>query len=124
MKRTITVQTLDHGPVTITEPAWCTATHHPDGVARSDISHYGPEAVVNVTTPRGTEELLSLRLAQYPFAQLHGTRVCEAVAIVGDSYLYDVAGLDQLANDLFEAARRVRLAANRLAIENPLGGGR
>jgi hypothetical protein len=39
--RTVTVHTRDHGPVTITCPAWCSGAHD-DGGFRVDIDHTGP----------------------------------------------------------------------------------
>jgi hypothetical protein len=130
MRRTITVPTLDAGDVTLTEPSWCTGISHQHAVHRTDICHYGPDVTITVGTESGPRPLLTLFLAQHPFAAPKptwspGTRVYVAVHLLdGDHYSYDVAGLDQLANDMYEVARRVRLVANRLAIENPIGGGR
>jgi hypothetical protein len=137
MRRTITVPTLDAGDVTLTEPSWCTGTHHQpitaeDGTVlpprREDIAHVGPSIDITVGTRRGPRRLLELMLWQDPFptpSNANGSRVYVAVHLLdGDHFDYDVAGLDQLADDMYEVARRVRLVANRLAIENPLGGGR
>lgn len=124
MNRTITVPTLDHGDVTITEPAWCTGETHLVPVDRSDITHQGPDITLTVGTARGPRPLINLFLAQDPFAtQPPGTTVHVSVELLdSDHYSYDVAGLDQLADDMYEVARRVRLVANRLSVENPLGG--
>jgi hypothetical protein len=125
VKRTITVPTLDHGDVTIAEPAWCTGENHTVPVRREDISHVGPIIDITVGTTNGPRPLLRAHLSQWPFAlTAPGTVVHESVLIADDFHAYDVAGLDQLADDLLDAARRVCLIANRLAIENPLGGGR
>ncbi|NEA67532.1 hypothetical protein [Streptomyces sp. SID12488] len=63
--RTITLPTADHGPVTVTCPAWCIGhpNHRPD-YQRADILHKGPD--VNLAF-HGTEVIASC-LAQSPYA--------------------------------------------------------
>lgn len=130
MGRTITVSTLDAGDVTLTEPAWCTGITHEHPVHRTDICHQGPDTTITVGTDHGPRPLITLFLAQHPFAERkptwpHGGRVHVAAHLLdGDHYSYDVAGLDQLATDMHDVARRILRMANRLAVENPLGGGR
>lgn len=120
---TITVQTSDHGPVSVQCPDWCTGDGHPDGGYRSDISHYGPEVVVTVRTVHGPRGLLDLGLTQYAFSERGpGTDVFVSAHLLdGDHYPYDVEGLDRLAADLVRAAGRVRSMARLLAVETQGG---
>lgn len=126
--RTVTVQTRDHGPVTVPEPDWCIGqSHEVVGDFRADISHYGPAVVLTVDTTAGARELLTLALAQHlesgvdrwPGTALHVT------ALLADGYHpYDVAGLDRLADDLVDAAHHVRQMARHLDVVSRAGGGR
>jgi hypothetical protein len=122
--RTVTVPTTDHGPVTIPEPAWC-AGRHPAGYLRSEIAHEGPTISVMAATERGPRPMVHLSLWQDPFptpACRHSDDVHVAVRLIdGDTYDYDVPGLEGLAVDLMEAAGKVRRMARRLAAE---GGAR
>lgn len=71
--RTITVDTLDHGPVTLPEPFWCGGMHPPGGY-RADIAHEGEELALVVETPcHGEVRMLSASLYQGPFSE-HETR--------------------------------------------------
>lgn len=119
--RTVTVVTTDHGPVTISEPAWCTGVYHPDGVARADIAHTGPSIDVMVGTERGPERLTELMMWQDPFPTPAATRSDDVHVSVelldGHHFDYDAAGLEVLAVDLMEAAAKVRRVARRLASE-------
>lgn len=118
--RTVTVQTGDHGPVTVTEYPWCATDHTVPQKFREDIHHLGPDIPLTVRSPRGDIEILSLRLTQYPFTrQPIGTAVHIAVDLAegADGWPVDVAAVDRLADQLVEAARRARYAARRLAAE-------
>jgi hypothetical protein len=80
--RTVTVQTGDHGPVTVDEPAWCTADHDTPQAFRTDISHFGPDIDITVDSPRGPAEALTLRLTRYPYTELPvGTAVHMSVCL-------------------------------------------
>lgn len=130
--RTVTIDTRDHGPVTIPEPAWCTGTSHepiPPGPnridtrpLRSEIAHMGPSIDITVGTERGPRVLVELLLWQDPFptpACLHSDTVHVVARLLeGDHFGYDPAALDALATDLLEAADKVR----RLAVEVRGGG--
>lgn len=117
-ERTVTIPTSDHGDVTVPEPAWCLGAHEAGGY-RVDIGHFGPDIEPTTTTSRGAVPLLSMNLAQNPFTDLADTTdVTVAVRLAeGSSHPHDVDGLDRLASDLVEAARRVRLMRRRLAVE-------
>lgn len=115
-EQTVTINTADHGPVTLPEPAWCTGAHEDDG-ARTDIGHHGPDIPVTVGTRRGPRELLTMGLTQWPY-DLADNDVHAAVQLLdGDHYRYDVPGLEALAEDLVRAAGRLRLMARRLSAE-------
>jgi hypothetical protein len=63
--RTVTLATADHGPVTLTCPAWCAGhqDHDPEA-ARADILHSGPDTELAF---HGAE-LFTACLVQSPYA--------------------------------------------------------
>jgi hypothetical protein len=123
-RRTVTVQTGDHGPVTVEEHPWCTADHDAPLAFRSDISHFGPDIEIRVDSPRGTASVMSLCLAQYPYTQLPvGTGLHMSVCLAdGDCWPVDVPAIETLATQLAHGVNKVRYAARRLAVET--GGAR
>ncbi|MET9479858.1 hypothetical protein [Streptomyces sp. NPDC006638] len=116
--RTITLQTLDHGPITITCPAWCTGHPGPPEF-RVDTTHSGPS---HVGTFRG-RELQSARLAHSPFATRPGG---DLAVSVGEPVMLglDPAGLDELAAAYVAYAVRLRHLARELAVLLARGDGR
>ncbi|MEU9789087.1 hypothetical protein AB0E27_00435 [Streptomyces sparsogenes] len=113
--RTVTVHTRDHGPITLTCPAWCTAAHE-DGGYRVDIFHAGPDTNLYVPTGRGSVLLLQLVLEQRPFTELPpGPVVFTNVGIGDDFYPSSPAALDRIAEALVDHAATVRAAARQLA---------
>lgn len=127
-EHTVTVNTLDHGPVTVPCPMWCVG-EHPDGGHRVDIAHYGVDHHIKVNTIHGPRDVLTAVLAQYPFTDrptaAPGNALHVSVQLLdGDSYPFDVAGLHQLAAELVDAATRVQRIARRLAVETRMGNGR
>ncbi|MER5473712.1 hypothetical protein [Streptomyces sp. NPDC002685] len=64
----VTLQTEDHGPVTVTEPAWCLGHDAEDVGRRADITHNGREIYAEVETERGTEQLLRSWIVWGPLA--------------------------------------------------------
>jgi hypothetical protein len=125
-ERTVTIETADHGPVTIPEPAWCTGLH-PAGNLRAEIAHQGPSINIMVGTPRGPRRLVELLLWQDPLPTPANPRGAEVYVVAhlldGDHFDYDVTGLEGLVADLLEAAGKVRRVARRLAAETR-GGAR
>jgi hypothetical protein len=95
--RTVTVQTLDHGPVVLNEPSWC-AVEHEGGNHRSAIHHEGTEHTASIDVPGyGRVKFLTAFLSQFPFAE-HGSRnVTVVVEIEGEHHEFDSAGLGELA---------------------------
>lgn len=108
---TVTVRTLDHGPVTVPEPMWCTG--HPDDLPvayRDDVHHTGPEHVVDYDA----QAVLSAELVAFPFG-LHPVPPSVYVEIVIPAATLDPAALDGLAAILTEQAAELRRLAVRLA---------
>lgn len=101
MKRplTVTVQTLDHGPVTIPEPSWCRGVHEAEAY-RVDIEHQGADIVATVATAcHGDVTALSMSLVQRPFSSTE-TRVMAAVQLDGEWHEFDGAALVRLSEQL------------------------
>lgn len=114
--RTVTVHTIDHGPVTLPEPAWCLSEHPGDG-HRVDISHEGPEAELALPTWAGPRTLMHAVFEQRPFTERRpGRGPFVNVEIGGDWYPADPAGLDQMAAALVEHACTLRALARQLAV--------
>lgn len=63
---TVTLDTLDHGRITIDEPVWCTGHDGEQIVQRVDVTHVG----VTVTGEYAGVEFLPARISWAPFAQL------------------------------------------------------
>jgi len=115
----ITVQTDDHGPVTVQCPDWCTGDGHPDGITRADISHYGPDLVISVPTPAGPVELFTLGLVQYQFTDLPiGTAVHAAVSFADTAgWPTDPDDFERLAAGIAEAVATARREVQRLHVQ-------
>ncbi|MFF3617713.1 DUF6907 domain-containing protein [Streptomyces sp. NPDC002467] len=95
--RTVTVQTSDHGRLTIPEPVWCRSSHSVR-TARADIHHEGAEHAATVDVAGfGPVRFLTAFLSQYPFAEFSDRGVWVAVEIEGEHHEFDPAGLDGLA---------------------------
>ncbi|MFI9063231.1 DUF6907 domain-containing protein [Streptomyces sp. NPDC053429] len=109
--RTVTVHTLDHGPVTVPEPAWCTG--HPAELAeyRDDIHHTGPEHVVDYDA----QALLTAQLVEFPFG-LHPVAPSLHVDVTIPGATLDPPALEDLAAILTEQAAELRRLALRLAV--------
>lgn len=96
--RTVTVDTSDHGPVTLVEPFWCRGEHPAEGY-RADISHEGDEYPLVVETPCHGEVRIALAsLVQRPFSP-YEPRVLAAVEF-DELHEYDSASLAGLADGL------------------------
>lgn len=115
--RTVTVQTSDHGWLTIPEPVWCRSPHDVR-TARADIHHEGAEHAATVDVAGcGPVRFLTAFLSQFPFAEHSDRGLCVAVEIEGEHCEFDPAGLDGLADALTAHIRtglaplRHRLAA-------------
>lgn len=109
--RTITLATVDHGPVTVTCPAWCVGhpNHRPDDY-RADILHCGPD----VTLVFQGHDIGDASLVQSPFSTAEIPELCSStpgvsVSLLGRTLdpvqLYDFAAvLDTYADQLRDLA--------------------
>lgn len=111
--RTVTLDTEDHGPVTLPEPSWCRGhADHAPGAYRADLTHYGTETVL---THEGTE-VFRVMLSESPYATRPEQRgVCVYVEDRGFTGSLDPAGLYGLAASLDAHADRLREFADQLA---------
>ena len=97
--RTVTVQTIDHGPVTAPEPVWCVARHS-DGDYRADLAHEGEGNLLFVDTPcHGPVKVATASLYQRPFAE-QSTRAVTVAVEFDASHEFDAASLAGLADAL------------------------
>lgn len=112
--RTITLSTLDHGPVTLDEPAWCIGhpNHRPDD-HRTDILHAG-EDVALVFHGR---HIGDASLVQSPFSTAEIPELCSSTPGVSVSLLsltLDPVQLYDFAATLDTYADRLRDLADQL----------
>ncbi|MFI5684676.1 DUF6907 domain-containing protein [Streptomyces sp. NPDC051636] len=114
--RTVTVHTLDHGPLELRCPDWCTGEHEQD-VHRADISHVGPDQPLQLPTRTGPVTNLITALEIRPFASDAFLRtVFVNVEIGADWHPTGLAGLEAMADALAEQAEQLRDRARRLAV--------
>jgi hypothetical protein len=116
--RTVTVNTVDHGPVTFTCPTWCVSSHEAeDGGYRADISHDSEKTPL---TFNGVQ-LGYAEISQAPFAELATREIQGFVTVTyGEEHGFDPAGLYDLAACMDTHADKVRDLADQL---NSIRGG-
>lgn len=110
--RTVTVNTVDHGPVTFTCPPWCVADHQ-DCEARADILHCGPDVALVFRGHRITDA----GLVQTPFSTAEIPELCSStpgvsVSVIGRTL--DPTGLYDLAAAMDGHADQLRDLADQL----------
>lgn len=97
--RTITVNTGDHGPVTLVEPVWCTG-EHPPVAYRADVEHQGQDVELTAQTAcHGLARVALASLYQRPFST-HGTRAPVVTVEFDGDHEYDAESLADLADKL------------------------
>jgi hypothetical protein len=104
--RTLTLDTLDHGPVTFDCPTWCIGHHWQEGaiVGRDDITHRSVRVKAGtVTESRGWLPMLTVWVSWAPFVEL--------VPVI--SLVLDAEG-DYPAEEGPRIAEGLRLAASRI----------
>lgn len=114
-RRTVTILTADHGPVTLPEPVWCLG-RHPNGGARIDITHASPDQPLTLPTRQGPAVHLTTWLESRPYvadAFLRGPFV--GVEIDGAAHESGPADLEAMADALEAAAEQLRGRARELA---------
>ncbi|MFD3503741.1 DUF6907 domain-containing protein [Streptomyces sp. NPDC058678] len=103
--RTVTLPTLDYGPVTLAEPAWCAGHdgHRPG--SRADLTHISPETSLAFEGLRvGTAVLF-----QAPYATIGAS---EPRASVHLDYEPGLSGLNP--SDLYDLAAAMDTGADQL----------
>jgi hypothetical protein len=105
---TVTVQTLDHGEVTVPEPAWCLG-HDDEYVGYlADVTHNGARTVAPLVTAKyGLAQIMHAYISHAPHAQQQP----EPKPLL--SFLLDGHG-DLDAADGHNLARALRIAAVRI----------
>jgi hypothetical protein len=109
---TVTLQTLDHGEITIPEPAWCQGHDGEQIVQRVDVTHVGRTVAAELETDGGTIEFLPARISWGPFAELRPEPY--PLADVDDFPGMDPAQLRELAAELGMHAGRLYRLSNQL----------
>ncbi|MFG2837046.1 DUF6907 domain-containing protein [Streptomyces zaomyceticus] len=111
MNRTITLSTLDHGPVSLPEPGWCTGHANRVPGYRIDLTHTGAEH----TFAFASDTLLVAMLSQDPFVtDPERRRPRLYVEQTGYSASLDPAEVRQLAAALTVHAMHLRTLADQL----------
>ncbi|MGW0169188.1 DUF6907 domain-containing protein [Streptomyces sp. NPDC003343] len=71
MTRTVTLETIDHGPVTFDEPPWCVGHHGQHEIYRTDITHNSVRVKSGTTTEtKGWLPMLTVHISWRPFREL------------------------------------------------------
>ncbi|GGV77482.1 hypothetical protein GCM10010294_45080 [Streptomyces griseoloalbus] len=113
--RSITLPTIDHGPVTLPEPSWCIGHAGDLPEHRADILHRGPDVSL---TFRG-QHITDACLVQAPFSTIDvpelGSRT-PGVSVSVIARTLDPAGLYELAAALDGYADRLRTLADSLLV--------
>lgn len=115
-RREVTVETIDHGTITLPEPDWCAG--HDDGPEyRVDVTHRSADQLLDLPVHHDrVAELLNLGFESRPFTeQWPGTGPFVSVGFDGEHYPTDVAGLEAMASELERHAAVLRDYAVRLA---------
>ncbi|MGY0067198.1 DUF6907 domain-containing protein [Streptomyces sp. QTS137] len=114
--RTVTLDTLDCGPVTFDCPAWCIGHHWQAGavIGRNDITCNSVRVKASVVTESyGLMPVLNARISWAPFAELV-PRVAVEVDLVGD---FEAEEIGRVAGALRTAAARLeKVAAEALRL--------
>lgn len=111
--RTVTVNTVDHGPVAFTCPPWCVTDHAAVPVGyRVDISHDGQKTPLRFNG----QVLGDCLISQAPFAE-RGTRDIQGFVVVtyGEDRGFDPSGLYDLAACMDSHADQLRDLADQLS---------
>jgi hypothetical protein len=105
---TVTLQTLDHGEVTVPEPAWCTGHDDEDVSFLADLTHNGAHAIAPIVTAKyGPSKIMTAYISHAPHAQMRP----EPKPLL--SFLLDGHG-DLDPADGHNLARALRIAATRV----------
>lgn len=109
---TVTLQTLDHGEITVAEPVWCVG-HDGETVGhRADITHNGTWTAAELDVDGDTVEFLPVRISHAPLAELAPEPL--PVADVDGFPALDAEQLRYLAAKVGAHAGRLYSKANEL----------
>lgn len=110
--RTVTVETLDHGPVTLPEPSWCTGHAAQPVELRADLCHAGPSRTLDYDgTPLWHAEVVAYPFATDPARRRPGLYV----EVAPFARTLAPADVDRLADVLVEHVFRLRHMARDLS---------
>ncbi|WP_046503124.1 DUF6907 domain-containing protein [Streptomyces odonnellii] len=110
--RTVTIETLDRGRITIPEPSWCTGHEGHPPQYRADTIHSGPALLPAFSG----YELTYAAIAQAPYADRVSRDVHASVSLGEFNRACSPAELDSLAAVLVEHAAQLRAMARTLAV--------
>lgn len=120
--RTVTLPTIDQGPVALVCPDWC-AGHDAEPQYRSDLFHESREQPLDLPVRGGSAELLAVAFEQRPYTEgWIGTRPFVNVGFNGDYHPVRVDGLEDMADALEQHAATLREYAHQLAVLLAGGG--
>ncbi|MGW4434710.1 DUF6907 domain-containing protein [Streptomyces sp. NPDC004596] len=116
--RTVTLETIDHGPVTFEEPPWCIGHHWQQDIGRNDITHRSVRVKAPADTySYGMQQLLQVWMSWAPFVELV-PRVAVVLDLLGE---YEAEEITHLAGVLRTAAARMEMvAAEAIALRGGL----
>jgi phosphoglycolate phosphatase-like HAD superfamily hydrolase len=101
--RTAIVNVFVTKPLQIDEPSWCAGHQDDRAQYKVDLTHDGPEHVI----APGGRELFRASLTQAPFASVDRS-IGLYVEVADLTRTYTPAEVEQLADDLIEAAAHLR----------------
>ncbi|MGW8682143.1 DUF6907 domain-containing protein [Streptomyces sp. NPDC055817] len=113
-KGTVTLETLDHGTITVPEPEWCRGHDDYRPVHRGDITHNGAEVALRVETALGPAEALGVWISQAPYSELQPEPVPVAAVDIDDGLSLDPDGLRALAREVLRHVGRLYRVADEL----------
>ena len=108
--RTAVVSVFVHKPLEIDEPEWCAGHADDRAQYKVDLSHDGPE----ITVAPGGREVFRAFLTQAPYSNID-RRIGLYVELAELTATYTPDEVEQLADDLVQAAARLRALGRELA---------
>ncbi|MGV9242635.1 DUF6907 domain-containing protein [Streptomyces sp. NPDC003710] len=118
MPRTATVRTLDHGEITIPEPAWCIGHHWQPKPARADITHNSVRVKATaMTAGHGLLEIFQAHVSHAPYAELQPEPHPIVTVQLDIELSFDAEDVPKVVQALHVAAMRLdRLADEALRL--------
>ncbi|MYU22712.1 hypothetical protein [Streptomyces sp. SID8352] len=108
---TVTLRTIDHGQVTVPEPAWCTGHDNDPVNALADLTHNGAATTASAVTARyGQVDIMDARITQTP----HGRTLPEPRPLLVVHVDVDATVAPEDARHLAQALRVAAVRLDRL----------